>query len=143
MSFTALLTSATITENFTITGTTQQYILDLPAGTIFNGSITTTGLVRVWVNDANGSIVANLGIFDQNAQLNFVAAKEGNYTINFEDDLPNTIQVTVSYQTDPELQTDSSSLLPYVYLPVFVVVTVAGVVLILFFSRKNRKNSNK
>ena len=139
LSLAALSASASTTETFTISGNTLQYTLCMPAGTKFNGSIATTGLVRVWVNDANGATVANLGIIEENAALNFVADKEGNYTINLQNGIPTTIQVTLSYDTDPELQTDSASLLPFTYLPVFIAVTIAGAALILAFNYKNKK----
>jgi hypothetical protein len=129
------------TTTFTITTSTKQYALDLPAGTIFNATITTTSTIRVWASDANGSIVANLGLVDNSAQLNFVATKGAIYTFSFENSLAESAKVTLAYQTDPELSSDNTSMLPITYLPVFIVVTVVGCILIVYFSRKNRKHT--
>ena len=140
MSLSTALSTANTTETFTITGTTIQYTLYLPAGTTFNGSIAATGLVRVWVNDENSTIIANLGIIDKNATLNFAATNQGSYNINLENGLPSTIQVTLSYVTDPELQNNDMPLLQIIYLTILGVVTVVGVILIIRSSRKTKKN---
>lgn len=133
------LASAAVTSNFSITGTIKQIPIDLPSGTIFNSTITTTGTVRVWASDANGSLVANLGLVDNQGQLNFVAVKGGVYTISFENNLLSTVQVTFSYQTNPDISGGNNSVLPISYLPVFIIVTVVGCVLIIYFGRRNRR----
>ncbi|HSV49712.1 MAG TPA: hypothetical protein VLH35_05300, partial [Candidatus Acidoferrales bacterium] len=100
----------------------------------------TTGTIRVWASDVNGSIVASLGLVDNSAKLNFVATKGGVYTFSFENSLAESAKVTFSYQTDPELSSDNTSILPLTYLPVFVVVTIVGCILIIYFNRKKRKH---
>lgn len=142
-SFIVLTAQAATTETFTVTQTTYQITLDLPVGTIFNGSLSTTSTVRVWVSDANGSLLANPGLVDTTASVNFVAAKEGNYYINFENPLSNTASVTFTYQTDPDISSGSSSLLPFWLLPVFVVITIVGCIVIFYFGRKKRKHAKE
>lgn len=137
-SFIILVTQASTTETFTVTQTTYQIPFNLPKDTIFNGSLSTTNTVRVWVSDANGSLIANPGLVDNTAIFSFVAVKEGNYYINFENPLSSSASVTFTYQTDPELQSDNSSLLPFWLLPVFVLVTIVGAILIVYFSRRKR-----
>lgn len=134
------LASATTTSTFTVAASTNQIIIDLPQGTIFNSTITTSGTIRVWASDVNGSLVSNLGLVDNSGKLNFVATKGGIYTINFENNVANSATVTFSYQTDPELSTGNTSVLPITYLPVFIAITVVGCIVIIYLSRKNRKN---
>lgn len=136
------LTSAAVTTNFSITGSIKQIPINLPAGTIFNGTITATGTIRVWASDANGSLVANPGLVDNQGQLNFIAVKGGVYTLSFENNLPDTVQVTFSYQTDPDTSGENTSVLPISYLPVFIIVTVVGCILIIYFARRKNKQAN-
>lgn len=133
-----LTAQAATTETFTVTQTTYQVTFNLPAGTAFNGSLSTTGTVRVWVSDPNGSLIANPGLVDHTASFNFTASKEGNYYVNFENPMPTSASVTFTYQTDPELPSGNQSILPFWLLPVFAAITVVGVIVILYFSRKRK-----
>jgi hypothetical protein len=131
----ATCVSASTTETFTVSQATQRYTIELPQGAIFNGSLTTTGTVRVWVNDANGTQLANLGLVDTNGQFSFVATHEGNYYVNFENNLANTVQVTFTYQTNPELET--SSALPVFLLPIVaIIIASVCIVLVIVIRRK-------
>jgi hypothetical protein len=136
-----LTVQAATTETFTVTRATYQITFNLPAGTAFNGSLSTTGTVRVWVNDANGTLIANPGLVDTTASFNFTTAKDSNYYINFENPMSTSASVTFTYQTDPELPSGSSSILPFWLLPIFVVITIVGCVLIFYFSRKRKHNT--
>jgi hypothetical protein len=134
--------TAAITSTFTITASTKQILIDLPAGTVFNSTINTSATIRVWASDKNGSLVSNLGLIDNSAQLNFVAPNDGIYTINFENNLANPSSVTFTYQTNPDVTGGNTSILPITYLPIFIAITIVGIVAIIYISRKNRK-SNK
>jgi hypothetical protein len=131
----ATCVSASTTETFTVSQGTQRYTFDLPQGAIFNGSFTTTGTVRVWVNDANGTQLANLGLVDTNGQFSFVAANKGNYHVNFENNLANTVKVTFTYQTNPELET-SSSLQVFLLPIVAIIIAAVCIVLVILIRRK-------
>ena len=141
--------SASTTETFTVAQATKRYTFELPQGAIFNGSLSTTGPVRVWVNDANGTQLVNLGLVDATGQINFVATHQGNYYINFENNLANTVEVTFTYQTDPELE--NSSAFPVALLPIIAIVIAAVcIVLVIVIRRKfkdepadNRKQHRK
>lgn len=137
-SFLMLTAQAATTETFTVIKTTYQITFNLPAGTAFNGSLSTTGTVRVWVSDQNGSLIASPGLVDHSASFNFTAAKEGNYYVNFENPMPTSASVTFTYQTDPELPSSNQSILPFWLLPVFVIITVVGVIVIFYFSRRRK-----
>jgi hypothetical protein len=137
-SFLALSASATSTETFTLTQNTYQITFNLPAGTIFNGSVSTTNTIRVLANDANGILHANIGLVDSHTDFSFVAAKTGDYFVIFENPLSITAQVTFTYKTDPELS-KSNSLIPLSFWPVFVIITIFGCVLIIYLSHRNRK----
>ena len=134
----ATCVSASTTETFTVSQATQRYTIELPQGAIFNGSLTTTGTVRVWVNDANGTQLANLGLVDTNGQFSFVAAHEGNYYVNFENNLANTVQVTFTYQTNPELETTSA--LPVFLLPIVAIIIAAVCIILVIVIRRKFKD---
>ena len=140
ISLTAHYASAATTSTFTLSSSGIRLPIMLPDGTMFNGSISTTGTVRVWVSDPNGSQIANLGLIDSATTFGFVAEQTGNYTMNFENDLPASIQVTFSYVTDPEISSGNSTGTPISYLLISVVIAVAGSFLIIFFMRRKRKN---
>jgi hypothetical protein len=131
-----LAAQASTTETFTVTHNTYQVTFNLPAGTEFNGSLSTTATVRVWVSDANGSLVTNLGLVDSTASFSFVAAQEGNYHVYFENSLSTSAEVAFTYETDPEL--GGGSLLPFWLWPVFVAVTVGGCIAVLYLSRRRK-----
>ncbi len=94
---------ATDTTKFSLALASNQIQYNIPAGTTFNGSIATTGMVRFWVTAPNDAEIVNLGIIDKNSSFSFVAQQNGTYTFNFENDLPNTITVTFSYTANPQL----------------------------------------
>lgn len=142
-SFLALSASAETTETFTVTQTTYQITFNLPAGTAFNGSLSTSSTVRVWVSDPNGTLIANPGLVDSSASFSFVAAKEGNYYVSFENPLANPATVTFTYQTNPDISGGNPSLLPFSIWPIFAVVTVVGCVLIVYLSRRKRRQREK
>jgi hypothetical protein len=140
-SFLLLTAQAATTETFTVTQRTYQITYNLPAETTFNASLSTTATVRVWVSDQNGSIITNLGLVDSTANFSFVATKEGNYYVYFENPLSNTASVTFTYQTDPELPSSNQPLLPFWLLPVFIAITVVGAIMIIYFGRRKRKHT--
>lgn len=137
------IASASTTTTFTITGSTKQIPIDLPAGTVFNSTINTSATIRVWASDKNGSLIANLGLIDNSAQLNFVAPNSGIYTISFESSIAKPASVTFTYQTNPDVTGDNTSMLPITYLPIFIAITIVGIVVIIYISRKNRQNAKQ
>jgi hypothetical protein len=139
VAITALSASAVTIPAFTLSAQSSQLKYTLPAETTFNGSISTTGTIRFWVSDPNGVQIVNLGLIDQEATFGFVAQQAGNYSLNFENDLPNPIQVTFSYETNPDISSDNSASIPLIYLPIPIVVAVIGSVLIIVLARRKRK----
>ena len=124
--------AATI-PTFTLTFSSKQIQYSLPQGTVFNGTISATGSLRFWVSAPNGAEIVNLGIIDNNAAFGFVAQQNGTYTLNFENDLPQQIQVTFSYETNPDVFSGRDSAgIPFTYLLIAVIIiAVTGSVLIL------------
>ena len=117
MSFMALLASATTLPAIALSASSAQLPIMLPTGTTFNGSISTTGTVRFWVSAPNGAQIVNLGLIEKTTAFSFVANQNGNYTMNFENDLTNSIQVTFSYITNPDISAGNNSTgIPLVYL---------------------------
>ena len=143
LAITTLPASATTIPTFTLSAQSSQLKYALPAGTTFNGSISTTGTIRFWVSDPNGFQIVNLGLIDQEATFSFVAQQAGNYTLNFENDLPNPIQVTFSYETNPDISTDNPTSIPPIYLTIPIAIAVIGSVLIIGLARLKRKQRLK
>jgi hypothetical protein len=133
MSFTAFLVSATTLPAITLSASSAQLTIMLPKETTFNGSISTTGTVRFWVNAPNGVQIVNLGLIDKTTAFNFVANQNGNYTMNFENDLTTSIQVTFSYVTNPDLSDAINSTgIPIVYIGISIIIAVLGIIMIIF-----------
>jgi hypothetical protein len=145
LSFMALLASATTLPAISLSASSAQLPIMLPAGTIFNGSISTTGTVRFWVSSPNGAQIVNLGLIDKANTFSFVAQQNGNYTLNFENGLTNSIQVKLSYVTDPDISSGNNSTgIPLVYLLLSIVIAVLGSILIILFVRhKNRLHASE
>jgi hypothetical protein len=144
LSLTAFPAYAGTTETFTINPpSTTQYTFYLPQGTTFNGSISTSGTIRVWVTNSSGGQVVNLGLIDQTVNFGFASVQDGNFSINFENDLPNSVQVTFSYDTNPQIPKTDLTLIPLSYLPVFLAIVVLGSILILIFAHRKKTLRNK
>jgi hypothetical protein len=136
---TTLSASAVSIPTFTLSAQSSQLNYALPAGTTFNGSISTTGTIRFWVSDPQGVQIINSRLIDQKAAFGFVAEQVGNYTLNFENDLPTAVQVTFSYETNPEIPTNNSTFISLAYLSIPIAVAVIGSVLIFVLLRRKRK----
>lgn len=144
-----LLAILTVSSAFASTSTSTSFSLALesnqvqfkiPAGTTFNGTITTSGMIRFWVSAPSGAEVVNLGIIENTGAFNFVAAQNGTYTFNFENDMPNTVQVTFTYSSNPQLPSTSGSGAGVIELVAIVFAGVVGSLLIFFvIRRKNRQ----
>jgi hypothetical protein len=138
MSFMTLVASATTLPTITLSASSAQLPIILPTGTTVNGSILT--IVRFWVSAPNGAQIVNLGLIDKTTTFSFVANQNGNYTMNFENGLTNSIQVTFSYVTDPDILGGSSSTeIPLVYKVISIVIAALGSTLIIFFVRRKNK----
>jgi hypothetical protein len=143
MSWTTLSAFATKVPTFAVSPmSTSQIPIVLPTGTTFNGSISTTGTVRFWVNDPNGAQIVNLGLIDNTAKFSFVLQQNGNYTMNFENDQPNadSVQVTLSFVTDPDISAGNSTGTPLSYFTILIVIAVVGSFVIIFLVRRKNKN---
>jgi hypothetical protein len=139
VAITTLSASATSIPTFTLSAQSSQLNYALPAETTFNGSISTTGTIRFWVSDPQGVQIVNSRLIDQKAAFGFVTKQVGNYTLNFENDLPTAVQITFSYETSPEIPTNNSTFIPLAYLSIPITVAVIGSVLIFILLRRKRK----
>lgn len=138
VAFPVFAASATSTMSFSITLETNQMQFKIPSGTVFNGTISTTGMVRFWVTAPNEAQIVNLGIIDKSGTFNFVSQQNGTYTFNFENDLSNPVQVTFTYTSDPPLPSSNSGL-PLEYIPIIIIAIVGSILIILIVHRKNKK----
>lgn len=128
---------------FTLSQSSTQLHYVLSVGTQFNGSILTTGPVRFFISAPNATVFVNLGLIDKTTTFSFTAQQTGNYTLNFENDLPNLIQVTFSYVTKPDISGGSNSGgISLIYLPIFIIIVVFGSILIIFVARRKNSKSN-
>lgn len=140
MSLAPVLVFADTTQTFSLSQSTYLLQYVMPAGTVFNGSISTTGSVRFWASDPNMTEIVNLGIVDNSATFSFVAAQNGTYTLNFENDMPNTIQVTFSYISNPTIADANSSNGTFLtYILITIIIAVVGSILIIFLVRRANK----
>ncbi len=127
--------------SFSLSAETAYYRYLLPAGTTFNGSITTSGTIRFWASDPNGTQIVNLGLVDKSATFSFVAQQDGNYTLNFENDLINTVQVTFTYTTNPDISSNNQPANSLNTILILIVLTVIGSIAIVVFMRlRERKH---
>lgn len=135
------LAAATTVAPFTLSSSSGQLSYILPQGTIFNGTVSATGPIRVWMNGPSGAQIVNLGLVDTSTSFGFVAQKAGNYTLNFENNLPSSVEVSFSYVTDPDLSSANSTPTALTYLAL-IAITVAGII-IIFLVVRIRKRSQK
>ena len=131
----------TTIPTFTLSAQTSQLRYTLPAGTTFNGSISTSGTIRFWISDPDGALIVNLGLVDNATSFSFVTQQAGNYSLNFENNLPNPVEVNFSYQTNPDLSSNNS--IPLIYLTIPIAIGVFGSVLIVVLVRRKRKEPNE
>jgi len=135
---------ATTVGPFTLTHSSGQLTYELHEGTFFYGSIVTSGGVRVWINAPNGTQIINLGIIDATTDFSFVSHQNGVYTVNFENDLQDSVSVTFNFQTDPELpdnNTRAFSTLPTSYILIPILIAVIGSILIIFLIRRKKTST--
>jgi hypothetical protein len=140
MSLMVFSASATTVPTFTLSASSNQLQYYLPAGTIFNGTIETTGEVQFWVSAPNYNEIVNLGIVDQTTSFGFVAPQNGTYTMNFNEDMGNSVSVTFSYTTNPVLP--GSNISPettYIYLIITIVIAVLGSIIVILIIRRINK----
>jgi hypothetical protein len=131
---------ATTVPTFTLSSSSNQLQYVLPAGTTFNGTISTTGSVRFWVSAPNYAEIVNLGIIDKTTTFSFVAPQNGTYLLNFENDLPTSIQVTFSYVTNPVIPgSNNPAGISQSYLLITVIIAVLGSFLIIFVLYRRSK----
>jgi hypothetical protein len=109
MSLMILAASATTLPAIPLSTSSAQLPIMLPTGTTVNGSISTTGTVRFWVSAPSGTQIVNLDLIDKTTTFSLVANQNGNYTMNFENGLTNSIRITFSYFIDPNISGGSSS----------------------------------
>lgn len=139
-SFTVFSVSATTEPSFTLSASSNQFQYKLPAGTIFNGTIQTSGEVQFWVNAPNYNEIVNLGIIDKTTTFSFVAPQNGTYTMTFNEDSGNSVTVTFSYTTNPVIP--GSNISPetgYIYTAITVVIAVVGSIIVILIVRRISK----
>jgi len=125
---------ATTVPAFTLSQSYTQLVYLIPQGTTFNGTIVTTGAVRFFVSSPTEAEIVNLGIVDKTTTFNFVAQQSGNYTLNFENDMPNPVQVSFSYVTNPAIPSGnnpSGTGISLTYLLTIILIAVLGILIIL------------
>lgn len=140
-----LAASATNVPSFAVTELSELPI-QLPAGTTFNGSIAASGLIRVWVVAPQGAQGISLGIIDKPTDFGFVATKEGNYTVYFENGAfgSSPVQVNFSFTTDPDISGNDQQLgIPLIYIAAVAAVGVVGSILIFFTIRQGERRKQQ
>ena len=129
---------ASDSTSFSLALSSNQIQYKIPTGTTFNGTVATSGMVRVWVTEPSGGEIVNLGIIEKTTSFGFVAQQNGTYTFNFENDMPNTITVTWTYTSNPQLP-DTNAGIPITYIIFVGTAAVVGSLLIFFGIRRKTK----
>jgi len=136
----AVAAFATAVPAFTLSASSNQLQYVLPQGATFNGTIATTGPLQFWVSAPNYTEIVNLGIIDKTTSFSFVATQKGTYSMNFENDLSNSVQVTFSYVSNPVIPGSNPAGVSQTYLIVTVIIAVLGSILIIFIIHRRNKN---
>jgi hypothetical protein len=137
---------ATTIPLFTVQPYSASYIIyTLPEGTAFNGSISTTGDVRVFVSNPSNVEIVNLGIINQATTFTFTATQNGNYTLCFENDLNNAVDISFSYVTDPAIPNNTNSPFPIPFSDLLTIIGIVAiaVILILRFALRHKQTSSQ
>jgi len=135
----AVAAFATTVPAFTLSASSNQLQYTLPQGATFNGTIATTGPLQFWASAPNYTEIVNLGIIDKTTSFSFVATQKGTYSLNFENDLSNSVQVTFSYVTNPVIPGSNPAGVSQTYLIVTVIIAVLGSILIIFIIHRKSK----
>jgi hypothetical protein len=129
---------ATTEPSFTLSASSNELYYVVKAGTVFNGSISTTGDVRFWVSAPNAEQIVDLSIVDKSATFSFVAQQNGTYVMNFEDDLSNTVTVTFSYTSNPAVSDLNSTGINPLYLLITAIIAVSGSIILIIIVRRRK-----
>jgi len=133
-------------ETFTVPPRSTTFLtIPLQEQTKFNGSFSTTGNIRFFVTDPQRLVIANLGVIDNNATFAFAAKVTGNYTLNFENEELNSKDLSLNFNTDPEIPTNAnpSTSLPLSELVTLITIAAMAVVLVLYFVLRRHKTNEK
>ena len=136
-------TTASTVETFTVSPlSTTSINVVLPYGTELNGSISTNGDIRFFINGPQGQPISNLGIVSKSVKFEFTAPEDGNYSLNFENGRLNPTDVSLVFDTQPEIPSDNGS----PSIPTYVLVTAAtagcltaALIFAVFLRRKSQK----
>jgi hypothetical protein len=142
--FTAPSASATTVPLFALQPFHASYLVyNLPEGTTFNGSISTTGDVRVVVNNPNNAQIVNLGVIYQATTFTFNATQNGNYTIYFENDLNEAVDISFSYVTNSPIPSTTSPFPISIseLLTILSIVAIAVILILRFALRRSQTSS--
>ena len=132
---------ATTTKSFTIPQlSTTFFTLTLPQGTKMNGSITPDSNVRFFINNPQENEIVNLGIINMTTTFAFTATQDGNYTLSFENGQLNSITVSFSYDTQPEIPSNTSS---FSFSELVTIISIVAIIAILTLSLVLRRQRKK
>jgi len=135
---------ATAVPPFTLEPFSASYLVyNLPEGTTFNGSISPSGDVRVFVSNPSNAQIVNLGIIYQATTFTFNATQNGNYTVYFENDLNNEVDISFSYVTNPLIPNNTNSLFSISFSELMTILSIVAVAVILILRFALRRSQNK
>ena len=125
----------TTTRSFIIPQlSTTFFTLTLPEATKMNGSVFPEGSVRFFINDPQGNEIINLGIIDKTTTFEFTATQNGNYTLSFENGQLSSTTVSLSYDTQPEIPSNTSSPTLISFSDLVTIISIAAILIILALS---------
>jgi hypothetical protein len=142
--FMATSAFATQVPLFTLQPFSASYLIyNLPKGTTFNGSISPTSDVRVFVSNPSNVEIVDLDIINQATTFTFTATQNGNYTIYFENDLNDAVDISFSYVTNPAIPNNTNSPFPISFSDLLTIIGIVAiaVILILRFALRHTQTS--
>ena len=145
MLFSLPATGAATVETFTVSPlSTTSIKVNIQNGTELNGSISTNGDIRFFINGPQGKPISDLGIASTSAKFTFTAPEDGNYSLNFENGRLTPTDVSLVFDAQSEITSIAGSQTIPAY--VLVIAATAGclvvvTILALFPRRKSRKKA--
>jgi uncharacterized membrane protein YjgN (DUF898 family) len=144
ITFPLATTHASNVETFAVSGLSTTAIrLTLSNGTQVNGTISTNGNIRFFINNPHGEEIYDLGIVSVSVQFSFKATEDGNYSLNFQNGHLDTANVDFIFDYSGQTPNGTtSSVIPINVLVTVVSVVCLGIILGLATFQRHRSKKN-
>jgi hypothetical protein len=97
----------------------------------------------VFVSNPSNAQIVNLGVIYQATTFTFNATQNGNYTIYFENDLNDEVDISFSYVTNPPIPNNTNSLFPISFGELLTILSIVAIAVILILRFALRRSQTK